>query len=122
MTPLYDVMSAQPNVDAGQIRHSRMKLAMAVGDSRHYVIDSIMPRHFLQTAASSGVPVSPVQGILDELDSVADRATDTVLNGLPPTFPEQIVSSIIEGLRRRLAPVPFQRGLRTLMKDFHDAY
>jgi hypothetical protein len=41
-------MSAQPNVDAGEIQHNRMKLAMAVGDSRHYVMDEIMPRHFLQ--------------------------------------------------------------------------
>jgi serine/threonine-protein kinase HipA len=104
-------MSAQPNVDAGQIRHNRMKLAMAVGDKRHYVIDEIMPRHFLQTAASSGVPASLVQAILDELDSGADRATDTVLNGLPPTFPEQIVSSIIEGLRRRLRLFHFKEDL-----------
>ena len=35
-------MSAQPNVDAGEIRHNRMKLAMAVGDSRQYTIDSIV--------------------------------------------------------------------------------
>jgi len=32
------------------------KLAMTVGDSRHYVIDSIMPRHFLQTAANAAYP------------------------------------------------------------------
>jgi hypothetical protein len=69
-------MSAQPNVDAGEIRHNRMKLAMAVGDSRHYVIDSIVPRHFLQTAASSGVPASLVQGILDEIENDTDRAID----------------------------------------------
>jgi len=56
LTPLYDVMSAQPNVDAGEIRHNAMKLAMTVGDSRHYVIDSIMPRHFLQTAANAAYP------------------------------------------------------------------
>jgi len=42
-TPLYDMMSAQPNVDAGEIRHNR-----------------------------------------------------------PPKFPQEIVSSIIEGMRRRL--------------------
>src|SRR3954468_9007151 len=58
MTPLYDVMSTQPNVDAGEIRHNRMKLAMAVGDNRHYTIDSIVPRHFLQTAAGAGVPAA----------------------------------------------------------------
>jgi serine/threonine-protein kinase HipA len=102
LTPLYDVMSAQPNVDAGEIRHNAMKLAMAVGNSRHYTIDSIMPRHFLQTAASCGVPASLVQGILDEIENDTDRAIDAAVNGLPPGFPERIVSSVIEGVRRRL--------------------
>jgi hypothetical protein len=32
-------LSAQPNVHAGEIRHNRMKLAMAVGNSRHYTIE-----------------------------------------------------------------------------------
>lgn len=41
LTPLYDVVSAQPSADAGQIRRAQMKLAMAVGDNRHYVIDTI---------------------------------------------------------------------------------
>ena len=102
LTPLYDVMSAQPNVDAGEIRHNAMKLAMAVGGNRHYTIDSIMPRHFLQTAAKSGVPVSLVQAILDEIENDTDRAIDAAVNGLPFGFPERIVSSVIEGVRRRL--------------------
>jgi serine/threonine-protein kinase HipA len=102
LTPLYDVMSAQPNVDAGEIRHNRMKLAMAVGDNRHYVIGEIMPRHFLQTAAGSSVSASLVQGILDEIENDADRAIDATVNDLPPGFPERIVSSVIEGVRRRL--------------------
>ena len=76
---------------------------MAVGDSRHYTIDSIVPRHFLQTAASAGVSASLVQGILDEIENDADRAIDAAINGLPPKFPERIVSSVLEGLRRRLA-------------------
>jgi len=102
VTPLYDVMSAQPNVDAGQIRHNRMKLAMAVGDNRHYVMETIAPRHFLQTAASSGVPADQVRGIFDEIEHDADRAIETALNGLPADFPEAIASSIIDGIRRRL--------------------
>jgi serine/threonine-protein kinase HipA len=102
LTPLYDVMSAQPNVDAGDIRRNAMKLAMAVGDNRHYTIDSIMPRHFLQTAAGCGVSASLVQGILDEIENDTDRAIDAAVDGLSPGFPEQIVSSVIEGVRRRL--------------------
>ena len=58
LTPLYDVMSVQPAVDAGQLRRNQMKVALAVGDSRHYVIQEIMPRHFVQTAAKSGIPAS----------------------------------------------------------------
>lgn len=102
LTPLYDIMSAQPNVDAGEIRHNRMKLAMAVGDSRHYVIDSILPRHFLQTATSSGVPTVLVQGLVDEIEKVTDQAIDTAVNDLPSGFPERLVSSVIQGVRRRL--------------------
>jgi hypothetical protein len=42
------------------------------------------------------------QGILDEIENDTDRAIDTTVNDLPLGFPERIVSSIIEGLRRRL--------------------
>lgn len=41
LTPLYDVLSAPPAVDAGQLRWSRFKLSMAVGTNRHYTINSI---------------------------------------------------------------------------------
>ena len=102
LTPLYDVMSAQPNVDAGQIQHNRMKLAMAVGDRRHYAVNSIMPRHFLQTAVRCGLPSELAQGILDEIQAGADSAIDAALVGLPAGFPEAVSVSIIDGIRRRL--------------------
>lgn len=102
LTPLYDVMSAQPNVDARQISWNQMKLAMAVGDNRHYVIHAIMPRHFLQTAKRSGVPPDMIQDVLDEIAESAPGAIDSVLANLPENFPAPIAQSIIDGLRRRL--------------------
>jgi hypothetical protein len=48
------------------------------------------------------VPASLVQGILDEIENDTDRAIDTAVNDLPPGFPARIVSSVIEGMRRRL--------------------
>jgi serine/threonine-protein kinase HipA len=51
LAPLYDILSAEPSFAAGQIQRNRMKLALAVGDNRHYVIGTVMPRHFIQTAA-----------------------------------------------------------------------
>jgi serine/threonine-protein kinase HipA len=102
LAPLYDVVSAQPSADAGQIQRNRMKLAMAVGDSRHYVVDSIVPRHFLQTAASCGLPAAMVQDLFMELSERAPAAIDETLANLPSDFPEAVAQSIIDGMRKRL--------------------
>ena len=102
LTPLYDVMSAQPNVDRGQIRHNRMKLAMALGDKRHYVVGSIMPRHFFQTAASASVAPSIVKDIFDKIANEVDSAIDTAIKELPAGFPEAVISSIVDGMRRQI--------------------
>jgi serine/threonine-protein kinase HipA len=105
LTPLYDVMSAQPAVDAGQMRHNRMKLAMAVGKNNHYVIDTIMPRHFVQTAEVAGIPADTIPGILSELVAEAPAALEKVREELPASFPEKIYNSIANGVRRRLRRV-----------------
>jgi serine/threonine-protein kinase HipA len=105
LTPLYDVMSAQPAVDAGQMRHNRMKLAMAAGKNNHYVIDTIMPRHFVQTAEVAGIPADTIPGILSELVAEAPAALERVREELPASFPEEIYNSIANGVRRRLRRV-----------------
>ena len=102
LTPLYDVMSAQPAVDAGQLRKSRFKLTLAIGDGRHYVIDSIAPRHFVQTAVKNGIPAAVVAQISAELVASADRAIDETLAALPKDFPAALAQSITAGLRTRL--------------------
>jgi serine/threonine-protein kinase HipA len=102
LTPLYDVMSAQPAVDAGHIRRNRMKLAMAIGRNRHYGVYAIAPRHFLQTAKLCGMPQGTVQDIFDELCGVIPKAIETSLTGLPREFPERIALSITNGVLSRL--------------------
>jgi serine/threonine-protein kinase HipA len=105
LTPLYDVMSAQPALDRGQLRKNKMKLALAVGDNRHYVVDEIMPRHFVQSAAKSGMPESVVQGIFDEILDTEQAAVLNVLEELeelPDVYPEGLAQSIIKGLQSRL--------------------
>lgn len=49
MTPLYDIISTQPSLDAKQITQKQMKLAMAIGDNRHYLVNTVLGRHFVQT-------------------------------------------------------------------------
>jgi len=102
LTPLYDVLSAQPSVDAGQIRRNRMKLAMAVGDGRHYAVARIAPRHFFQTAAGCGVGAGVVRRVLDDIRAAADAAIDRTLAALPTGFPEAVAAAIVGGMRRRL--------------------
>ena len=105
MTPLYDVMSAQPSVDAGRLRENGFRLALAIGDNRHYAIDTILPRHFAQTAAREGVPAHAIDEICGELAEGAEPAMETVLASLPRDFPADLADSIASGLRRRLRPI-----------------
>jgi len=102
MAPVYDILSAQPNVDAGQIQHNKMKLAMAVGSSRHYIIDKVATRHFLETAAQAGVGASVVLQVFDELRSIAPKAIDAVKQALPAEFPDEIANAIIHGFEKRI--------------------
>ena len=105
MTPLYDVMSAQPAVDAGRLRENGFRLALAVGDNRHYAIGTILPRHFAQTAAREGVPAHAIDEICRELSEGAESAMESVLASLPRDFPADLVDSVTGGLRRRLRPI-----------------
>jgi serine/threonine-protein kinase HipA len=101
MAPLYDVISAQPAVDAGQIPRNKMKIAMAVGDSRHYTVDGIMPRHFVQTAAKAGIGTAAVRAIFADLAKQAPAALDQVLAALPKGFPSPVADSIAGGFKTR---------------------
>lgn len=102
MTPLYDVISAQPSVDAGQIRKNSFRLAMAVGDNRHYRINTIKPRHFLQSAQRAGLGGEIVHSIFAELRETGREAMARTLDRLPDRFPESVSRSIRAGFLRRL--------------------
>ena len=95
-------MSAQPAVDAGQLRHNKMKFAMAVGSSRHYVVGDILPRHFRQTANSSGVPDASMENIFAELRRDVPSALEKTANLMPPGFPQTLLDSITRGALNRL--------------------
>ncbi len=102
MTPLYDVLTAQPSLDANQIRSNKFKLAMSLGTNRHYEIVDIVPRHFMQTAELSGVAKSVVQAILDDLAARALKTIDSVIEALPGGFPGALADSVRHGVSERL--------------------
>lgn len=94
LTPLYDVLSAQPSLDTGQIQRKAFKLAMSVGKNRHYAMHDILPRHFVQTAEISGVGASVVHAIFKDLAENFEAAFAKVQKALPKGFHEELVSSI----------------------------
>lgn len=101
LTPLYDVLTAQPSLDTGEISRRKFKLAMSVGKSRHYAIQDIMPRHFLQTADLAGIGKPMMTTLFEELGSGVESTMDSLTNDLPRGFPWEIVDSVTAALRHR---------------------
>jgi serine/threonine-protein kinase HipA len=101
LTPLYDVLSAQPSLDAGQIQQKKFKLSMYVGKNRHYCVSTIMPRHFRQTAELAGVGSPLMRSIFEDLAANTEKQTDAVINTLPRGFPDQLITSVRAAIKRR---------------------
>lgn len=106
MTPLYDVMSAQCAIDAHQLTWNQMKLAIAIGNNNHYRVNTILPRHFEQTAARNGIPAAVIEQLFAEITAGAESAIEETLTALPENFPADIAESITGGLRNRLLNRP----------------
>jgi serine/threonine-protein kinase HipA len=102
LAPLYDVLSAQPSLDARQIERKQMKLAMSVGRSRHYRIEEIQGRHFVQTAEAAGLPGARAIDALKEVANAVPVAVKAIEKALPRGFPKEIHTAITSGLRNRL--------------------
>jgi serine/threonine-protein kinase HipA len=102
MAPLYDIVSAQPSFDTGQIQRKKLKLAMAVGDSRHYAVESITTRHFMQSAERAGLGRDIALGVVEELIEHGPAAVKRVRQNLPEGFPSAIADSITSGVFARI--------------------
>jgi serine/threonine-protein kinase HipA len=110
LTPLYDIISSQPSLDAGQIQQNQMKLAMAIGTNRHYIVHTIVGRHFVQTARASGLPDKMVTDLIGELHGTAAKNIDAARAAVPKDFPETIATSIAEGAKQRLKALTLLEG------------
>jgi len=102
LTPFYDVLTAQPSYDAGQIRRNSFKLAMGVGDSNKYRIEEIAGRHFVETGVKARIPSSLVRNIIDEVQDTAAAIFDRIAAELPPGFPEPLHASVSVAAAARL--------------------
>ena len=102
LTPLYDVISAQPSVDSKKILRKNFRLAMSFGTKPHYEMRQVAPRHFYQTADKAGIGKDVVPSIIEELRDETAAAIDRVNADLPTGFPGELAYSISTGIKRRL--------------------
>ena len=105
LTPLYDVLTAQPSLDAGQIARKQMRLAMSVGHQRQYVIGFMEGRHFVETTERAGLPTAIVRGVLEEVDREAERAMESVGKQIPAGLLEKVHAGVCKGVASRLPKI-----------------
>lgn len=105
LTPFYDVLTAQPFFDAHQIQKKQMKMAMSVGDNNHYKMEEIHARHFIQTAKKAGLPDYIVQSALEETLETVGMALSKLEKKIPPSFPEEIHTSVMDLIKKRAKEV-----------------
>ena len=102
LTPLYDIVTAQPALYARQIERKQMKMAMSVGDRRHYRFDQIHGRHFVQTAMRAGLSEKRATTIVKEIEALAPQALELATEALPKGFPTGVVDLVNDAVKARL--------------------
>ncbi|PVX77134.1 type II toxin-antitoxin system HipA family toxin [Paraburkholderia unamae] len=105
-TPLYDVLSVHPIIGRGRnhIAPQRASLAMAVrGRNRHYRIEEIYPRHWIEQGRRVGFAAAQVEAMLAQVAQHTPRVIETVSKQIPAGFPEDIADAVFAGMRRLAA-------------------
>ena len=102
LTPFYDVLSVQGAVDQGQLNPRSFRLAMAAGTSRHYRVDEVVGRHFVQTARAAGLGPTIIEEVLADVRLKAHTAPDVARAAMPDDFAGAIHDSISAAIAARL--------------------
>lgn len=108
LTPLYDVLTVQPTVDAGRIEPKDFKLAMRMGKSHHYKVNDVLGRHILQTGLQAGLSKELVGQVFEEIHAQAKNAIANTFDNLPVGFPEPLTTSIAGAVEERLTRLVVQ--------------
>lgn len=104
-TPLYDVLSVDPSLAAHRINQTQMRLAMAIGDKRRYLIAEIAPRHFVQSAIRADYDVREMMAIFDELRREGEAALERAVAAMPAGGSDAVTGPIGDAFRSRLRTI-----------------
>ena len=102
LTPLYDVLSVQPSFDAGHLQAKEMKLAMRAGKNRHYKVEELTGRHFVETGVAAGLSRIRIAEIFEAITVRAEQAFSVARAEMPSGFPQDLATSIRQGFERRV--------------------
>lgn len=102
LTPFYDVLSAQPAFDKGQIPQNKFRLAMSVGKNRHYRMSEIMGRHFVQSGKAAGLGNVAIRQIIESILDMAKDASERTRGAMPDDFAAGIHDSVAAAIIARL--------------------
>lgn len=87
-----------------------MKLAYGDRQYRHYVVHTVLGRHFVQTGRTCGLPDKTVRGIIEDLADTAGAKIDAALASLVKDFPQALAHSIAADAKRRLDGIATMKG------------
>ena len=101
MSPLYDVLTAEPEYAANRIRRKDYKLAMKWGKSRHYKITDIRAHHIQETGLESGLSREAIQEVIQEILDDAAPALEKTIRALPKSFPQVLIDALSGAIESR---------------------
>lgn len=99
LTPIYDVMTVLPALEARQIEPKQARLAMAVGAKNHYRLGEIQRRHWEQTAKKAGFPLKSLVVLLQDLIERTQKI-DNFADCLAKQVPGGLLDSTVIGIKK----------------------
>lgn len=95
MTPIYDVLSAASVIKKGKLSSDKIKLAMCVGENRHYKWKKIHLRHWFQTQEKIKYPKKDLEEIIHEILRDSKKLRDSISKKMPKDFSEESFECIL---------------------------
>lgn len=100
LTPMYDVLSAHPLIEKGELGPQKTKMAMALrGKKPHYHWQRIKSRHWFGTAKACGFPEDEMEGIISEVLDSLDAVIDRVWFQVPEGPAQEAAEAVFRGMR-----------------------
>jgi serine/threonine-protein kinase HipA len=103
LTPFYDILSIYPVVGGKglNIRDAKLAMGLKAKKGKKYLINNILPRHFLDTAKDVGFDTEMMVNIMTQVVNDLDSVMTRVEGQLKKDFPKHIKDAIFKGMKNK---------------------